>query len=111
MPEFFAHRVKHQERIRIIWPADGALASPVTLLVKKDRVAALQPVLDYLTGQELARVLVGARFPTPHADVPGELQELPLKWPGWNFLRGNDLAAVNAAIDAVFLPAVKEVVQ
>lgn len=35
MPEFFAHRVKHQERIRIIWPADGALASPVTLMVKK----------------------------------------------------------------------------
>ncbi|MEZ4485408.1 MAG: ABC transporter substrate-binding protein [Syntrophotaleaceae bacterium] len=35
MPEFFAHRVKHQERIRIVWPEDGALASPVTLMVKK----------------------------------------------------------------------------
>ena len=30
MPEFFAHRVKHKERIKIIWPEDGALASPVT---------------------------------------------------------------------------------
>lgn len=111
MPEFFAHRVKHQDRISIIWPADGALASPVTLMVKKGRVAELQPVLDYLTGKELAKILVGARFPTPHRDVPGELQELPLKWPGWDFLRNNDLAAVNAAIDAVFMPAVKENLQ
>lgn len=107
MPEFFAHRIKHQERIRIIWPADGALASPVTLMVKKERVAELQPVLDYLTGKELAKVLVGARFPTPHSDVPGELQEKPLKWIGWNFMRNNDLATVNAAIDEVFMPAVK----
>ncbi|APG26543.1 hypothetical protein A7E78_00890 [Syntrophotalea acetylenivorans] len=110
MPEFFAHRVKHQERIRIIWPADGALASPVTLMVKKDRVAELQPVLDYLTGKELGKVLVGARFPTPHADLPGELQEKPLKWIGWEFIRANDLAVVNAAIDDVFMPAVKGVV-
>ena len=110
MPEFFAHRVKHQERIRIIWPEDGALASPVTLMVKKESVAELQPVLDYLTGKDLGKVLVGARFPAPHADLPGELQEKPLKWIGWDFIRANDLAAVNAAIDEVFMPAVQRAV-
>ena len=26
---------------------------------------------DYLTGRELGKVLVGARFPTPHANLPG----------------------------------------
>ncbi len=110
MPEFFAHRVKRQERIRIIWPQDGALASPVTLQVKRDKVEELRPVLDYLTGPELARTLVGARFPVPHAEVTGELQDAPLKWLGWDYLRTHDIAALNAEIDAIFMPAVKGVV-
>ncbi len=109
MPEFFAHRVKNQQQIKIIWPQDGALASPVTLQVKKNKVEELKPVLDYLTGPELASAMVGARFPVPHAEVPGELQDAPLKWLGWDWLRNNDLSAVNAAIDKVFLPAVKGV--
>ncbi|MEJ2200520.1 MAG: ABC transporter substrate-binding protein [Desulfuromonadaceae bacterium] len=106
MPEFFAHRVKRKERIAIIWPRDGALASPVTLQVKRNRVAELKPVLDWLTGSELARTLVGARFPVPNAEVEGDLQQLPLKWLGWDWLRNNDLRRVNAEIDRIFLPAV-----
>ncbi|BCR06537.1 hypothetical protein DESUT3_36060 [Desulfuromonas versatilis] len=111
MPEFFAHRVKNREKLAIIWPEDGALASPVTLQVKREKVAELKPVLDYLTGPDLARALVGARFPVPHAEVAGELQDAPLKWLGWDWLRENDIQAVNAAIDKVFLPAVQGVLK
>ncbi len=107
MPEFFAHRVKNREKIAILWPEDGALASPVTLQVKREKVDELRPVLDYLTGPELAKALVGARFPVPHAEVSGELQDAPLKWLGWDWLRRNDIQRVNAEIDRIFLPAVK----
>jgi ABC-type Fe3+ transport system substrate-binding protein len=109
MPEFFAHRVKNRERVAIVWPKEGALASPVTLQVKRSRVDELRPVLDWLTGPELAQALVGARFPVPHAGVEGELQDAPLKWLGWDYIRRHDIAALNAAIDAVFLPAVRRV--
>ncbi len=109
MPEFFAHRVKNKDRIKIIWPEDGALASPVTLQVKRDKVAELKPVLDWLTGPELAAALVDARFPVPHAEVKGELQDAPLLWLGWDWLRKNDIREVNAGIDRIFLPAVKGV--
>ena len=108
MPEFFAHRVKKQERIKIIWPEDGALASPVTLQVKKSRIKELKPILDYLSGPQLAEALIGARFPVPHASVKGEVQGKPLRWLGWDFLRQQDLMSVNAEIDNVFLPLVKE---
>ncbi len=107
MPEFFAHRVKNKDRVAILWPTDGALASPVTLQVKRDKVDELKPVLDWLTGPELARILVGARFPVPRAEIEGELQHAPLKWLGWDWLRRNDLRAVNAGIDRIFLPAVR----
>ena len=108
MPEFFAHRVKNRERVKILWPEDGALASPVTLQVKRSRVEELQPVLDYLSGPDLAGALIDARFPVPHTAVSGEVRGKPLQWLGWDFLRENDLLAVNAEIDRIFLPLVRE---
>lgn len=103
MPEFFAHRIKNQQRIEIVWPEEGALASPVTLQVKKDRIEPLKPLLDYLTGEELAKTLGGARFPVPHQGIEGDVQDKPLLWLGWDFLRANDLITVNQHIDDIFL--------
>lgn len=110
MPEFFAHRAQRQEKIRIIWPEDGALASPVTLQVKSSKVAKLRPILDYLTGKELGQVLVGARFPVPHGDLDGDVQNKALMWLGWDYLRRDDLMALNQEIDSIFLPRVKTAV-
>lgn len=103
MPAFFADRIRHQDRIKVIWPDDGALASPVILQVKSEK-EELKPVLDYLVGSQLAQILAGAGFPVPHADVSAEVQTKPLKWLGWNFLRQNDLPALNVEIDKVFMP-------
>lgn len=104
MPAFFADRIRHQDRIKVIWPDDGALASPVILQVKSEKKEELKPVLDYLVGSQLAQILAGAGFPVPHADVSAEVQTKPLKWLGWNFLRQNDLPALNVQIDKVFMP-------
>ena len=104
MPAFFAERIRHQERIKLIWPDDGALASPVILQVKPEKKEELKPVLDYLVGRRLAQILAGAGFPVPHADVDADVQGKPLKWLGWDFLRQNDLPALNVEIDKVFTP-------
>jgi ABC-type Fe3+ transport system substrate-binding protein len=109
MPDFFAHKIADGKAIQRIWPEDGALASPVTLLVKKERAAALKPIADYLIGEELARVFVDALFPSPHPAAQNRLPDgAGLKWIGWDYIRANDLEAVNAAIDAVFLPIVRK---
>ena len=106
MPEFFARRVRHQDRIQVVWPEDGALASPVTLQVKPERNEQLKPVLDYLTGQDLAQVLARAGFPVPRADVAAGVQTRPLRWLGWEYLRRHDLVSLNREIDEIFMPLV-----
>lgn len=109
MPDFFAHKIARQEKVRIIWPEEGGLISPVTMLVKKERADQLRAVTDYLTGAELAEVFAGAWFPSPHPTANNALPKgARLKWLGWDYLRQNDLGEVNAAIDEIFLPIARD---
>ena len=109
MPDFFARKISAFKPVRLIWPEDGALASPVTLLVKTGRAEALKPITDYLCGEDVARLFVGAYFPSPH---PGIDNMLPsghgLKWLGWGYIRSHDIEKVNAEIDRLFMPFVEK---
>jgi ABC-type Fe3+ transport system substrate-binding protein len=107
MPYFFARKIPSNRKVQVVWPEDGALASPVTVMVKKDKAAKLKPVTDYLTGEAMARVFAGAGFPSPHPAVVNDIPESSgLNWLGWDYMRENDLEALNKAIDRIFLPAV-----
>jgi hypothetical protein len=78
------------------------------MLDKKQRATQLKAVTDFLTGAELAKVFAGAWFPSPHPQVNNTMPpNARLKWLGWDYLRDNDLADLNAAIDAIFLPVVR----
>jgi ABC-type Fe3+ transport system substrate-binding protein len=108
MPEFFARKIPDNKAVKLIWPEDGALASPVTLLVKSKRFNELKTVTDYLMGEELAQIFMKAYFPSPHPAVESQFSAgTGLKWIGWNYIHTNDLEQINAQIDTVFLPAVK----
>lgn len=104
MPEFFAKRIKNSLRYRIVWPEDGALASPVTLQAKKEKLSELQPILDFLTGPELSQTLASVGFPVARNDVNAKAQTKPLLWLGWDYLYDNDLPALNRQIDSIFMP-------
>lgn len=108
MPDFFARKIPSHKAIQLIWPEDGALASPVTLLVKKKKAHLLKPITDYLLSEAMAQVFNGARFPTPYPGIDTGLPaNADLKWLGWDYIRANDIEKTNAEIDAAFLPAVQ----
>jgi len=104
MPEFFAKRIKNSLRYHIVWPEDGALASPVTLQAKRGKLTELKPILDFLTGTELSNTLASVGFPVARNGISGEAQKKPLLWLGWDYLYNNDLPTLNRDIDAVFMP-------
>jgi len=109
MPHFFAQKIPHKDKIEIIWPDDGAVVSPVTLLVKKERAEELKPITDFLTGRELATMFAGAYFPAVHPDVDNRVPDgKTFSWLGWDFCRENDIEAVNGTIDELFLPGWRE---
>jgi ABC-type Fe3+ transport system substrate-binding protein len=104
MPLFFANNIKNRETVSIVWPKDGALVSPVTMLVKADRREELQYLIDFLIGPEVAGICAGAAFPAMHPEVDNKLPDAAtFKWIGWDYIKNNDLKTLIADTNAAFL--------
>ncbi len=106
MPLFFANNIKNRENVTIVWPSDGALVSPVTMLVKADKRDELRLLIEFLNGPEVAAICAGAAFPAVHPGVDNRLPDnASFKWIGWDYVKNNDLKALIAATNASFLHA------
>lgn len=106
MPAFFACGTKQPPGVRVVWPEDGAAASPLYFLAKKSEKARLAPLLECLT-EGFAAIPSAAWF-APLA-LPAERSPLPpgvkLKWPGWEFIRAHDVNALRDELGRVFRAA------
>lgn len=106
MPLFFANNIKDREKVRIVWPEDGALVSPITMLVKADKRDELRHLTEFLTGKEVAGICAGAAFPAVHPEVDNRLPEhATFKWIGWDYVKSHDLKALISETNSAFLRA------
>lgn len=106
MPLFFANNIKKLESVSIVWPTDGALVSPVTMLVKAEKRDELRYLIDFLTGPEVAAICAGAAFPALHPEVDNRLPDnASFKWIGWDYVKNHDMKALVADTNAAFVRA------
>lgn len=106
MPLFFALNIKNNEKVSIVRPLDGALVSPVSMLVKAEKREALRYLVDFLMGREVAAICAGAGFPAMHPEVDNGLPPAAaLKWIGWDYIKNHDLKALISDTNAAFLRA------
>lgn len=104
MPLFFANTINKRDDVSIVWPMDGALVSPVTMLVKADKREELHLLTDFLAGPEVAGICAGAAFPALHPEVDNRLPDrATFKWIGWDYVKNNDLKTLIAATNDAFL--------
>lgn len=92
VPYFYARLLKNNKNVRIIWPDEGAIVSPVTLLVQSDVMSALENVVKYFISEEVRSICKNASFPHP-IDYMEYLKEnnYKLNWIGWDFISNNDI--------------------
>ncbi|BCS54166.1 ABC transporter substrate-binding protein [Geobacter sp. SVR] len=103
MPLFFAQNLKGRDDIEVIWPEDGALISPVTMLVKTDKTEALADLIAFLTGPQVSAIFADAFFPAVHPDVDNHLPDnASFKWIGWDYITGQDIKELIATANAAF---------
>jgi len=106
MPRFFAETLNGHKNIEIIWPSDGALVYPVSLLVKASKAVELKKLVDYLTGAQAARVFDEAFFPSSHLQGGRSLAEsASFKWVGWDYIRSCGIERLQQELNDRFLDA------
>ncbi len=70
MPYFFTKMVKNGGPMQAVWPADGAIVSPIFMLSKKEKIEKLQPVIDFFASVEVGKILShSGLFPSVHPDL------------------------------------------
>ncbi len=109
LPWFFAKSCPNTEHTEIIWPEDGAMASPMYMLVKKSEKERLKPVIDYMTGKELASIMSSSFFPSVHPEAENSLPEgAKIKWLGWDFIRERDMKAFSDDLNDRFMEKLRQ---
>lgn len=101
LPYFFAKKIKNP-KVKLLWPEDGAIASPVFLMIRQTALAKHQALLDFLFSKQMGEMLVERSFPSIHPDVVNTLPEA-VKWLGWDFLNSHDVGQLKDEIRKVFL--------
>lgn len=100
MPLFFAKRLKDASQFEIVIPEDGAIVSPVFMLVRSSRAAEASAIADFILGREMSQTCADAGFPSVRADVENKLPAgAKLLWMGWDYLEGQDPGDVKAQIE------------
>lgn len=102
MPYFFAKKIQDKSRITINIPSEGAIVSPVQMLVKKSGAERVKEITDFFCGKEFAKISARAFFPTTNTEVENNLEGIRLYWLGWDFLMNNDIGALKKELEGVF---------
>lgn len=92
MPYFFTRMARRFPHFEFVWPADGAIISPIFMLTKKDSFPAIQPLVDFFASRETGEIFAHqGLFPSVRPDIDNRLPEgVKFMWPGWEFLRKED---------------------
>ncbi|WP_321431157.1 ABC transporter substrate-binding protein [uncultured Methanolobus sp.] len=103
MPHFFAMKIKDKSRVSITVPEEGAIVSPVQMLVKKEATERVKEITDFLCGKEFGEISAKAFFPTTNPEIENKMDDVgPLYWLGWDFLLNNDIGALKKDIAEAF---------
>ncbi|MDR3593660.1 ABC transporter substrate-binding protein [Clostridium sp.] len=92
IPYFYARLLKNNKNVEIVWPEEGAIVSPVTLLVQNNISNSLKNVVNYFTSERVRNICKDAALPHP-IDYLEYLKEnnYKLNWLGWDFISNNDI--------------------
>lgn len=103
IPYFFT-QMSNSENMVAVWPEDGAVISPIFMIVKKDTKEKTQPIVDFFMSPEVGRIFsANGRFPSTNKYVDNGLDEgQKFKWVGWDFIQNTDIGKLIRDIEEKF---------
>ncbi|GEO81026.1 ABC transporter substrate-binding protein [Pararhodospirillum oryzae] len=102
LPRFWAFTVIHPETTRVVWPAEGAYATPQLVLRQRETTPGAALTHAFLTGPDWARGLDALGC----ASVRDDLGVPPLpgrvRWVGWDLVQSGRMGGERATLEAAF---------
>lgn len=107
IPYFFSKMAQFNPNAEIVWPEDGAVVSPIFMLLKKSSPAAAARIADFFASREVGEILSHrGLFPSCHPEVENKVPEsAPFMWLGWDFIKEHDLGELIPKVNDIFLKA------
>lgn len=103
MPYFYAKTITKKDKIKIVWPKDGAIVSPVFMLVKKTEDELINKAADFFAGKEVAQISADAFFPSLHPEANNRIPlEATFNWVGWDYIKSRDMETLIYDISELF---------
>ena len=103
MPYFYTKTIKHKQNVEVIWPKDGAIVSPVTMLVKAEKAKSLKNISSFFTSSYAGRICASACFPSLHPEVDNRIsKDVKFNWLGWDFIKQYDVGSLLSQLNKVF---------
>ena len=103
-PYFFASMLKENDKMKAVWPEDGAIASPIFLISKKESYENHKEFLDFLKSSEIGNILSSnGKFPSTVLGVNNNLSsDKKFIFSGFDFINNNDIASLLIELENIF---------
>jgi len=107
MPYFFSKMVRPGSTMKLIWPADGAIISPIFMLAKRSKKRLLRPLAHFFASRSTGEIFSRqGLFPSLHPEVTNRLPDpAPMMWLGWDYINTHDLSLEIERFETSFFAA------
>ena len=103
MPYFFSKMIPAKGPKEVIWPAEGAIISPIFMLTKASKAKELDKIIKFMSGKSVGDTLANqGLFPSVHPEVKNPVNGRPMLWVGWDFIYSNDMGKLIKKCEETF---------
>lgn len=104
MPWFFAEACPKDKDILVVWPEDGAIISPMYMIVKELMVKNMKVIIDFVNGVDFGKKSAKVFYPVLNPEVNNNLPKNAfLKWIGWDYLMSNNIEELRKYTKDIFM--------
>ena len=91
-PYFFFFLLPQNSPMVMNWPEDGAILSPIFMLIKNKKDENLEKITDFFASKKMADILTKqGYFPSIHPEAENNLNDKKFIWAGWDYLYENNI--------------------
>lgn len=95
IPWIFAKACYRKKDIKIIWPEDGAMISPMTMIRKVHMECGSMDIYNVIKGNKFSNICLNTFYLSAVEEAAAEYK---IKWLGWDFIRENDISLLRKGI-------------